>query len=340
MDRRVPALPAEDHHCPSCGFRYADLAPEAATAVIAEAPARAAAAMVEVPQHRWRVASDPGTWSPVEYLCHLRDVAVSSTIRLHRARTEERPVVEPMLNDLRARRFRYVDADPAAVLAELERVVAGLVDEVARIGDGWDRTVTRLPGEERTVRWLVRHAAHEFGHHVADVRRVGSVVVVVRPRVEADLAVLAAVLRDLRRREGYPLRMQEDLGSWLCYPPVLGAWVADHGGGVVGHVALRLPEPDDPVAALVDEPAAIVCRLFVARDERGKGLGERLVRAAWRAADERGLRPVLDVLVRDSVAVALYERLGWVRIGEITHTIDGTVVPAVCLTAPGPAGRP
>ncbi|SHK92951.1 DinB superfamily protein [Pseudonocardia thermophila] len=331
----VPPLPAEDHRCPSCGLAYAELTVEAATATVAEASAAAAAALTEVPPHRLRVAPDPGTWSPLEYLCHLRDVAITSTIRLHRARTEDRPVAEPMLADLRAQRFRYAEADPAAVLDELHRAVAGLVEEIGRLGaDDWAHTVTRFPGEERTARWLVRNAAHELRHHVADLRHAGTVEIVVRPRAEADVAVLIAVLRDVRRRDGYPLHMQHDLGDWLCGTPVIGAWVADHGGGVVGHVALRLPEPDDPVAALVGEPVAVVCRLFVARDERGKGLGERLVRAAWREAAARGLRPALDVLTREAAAVALYERMGWQRVGEITHTIDGGAVPAICFAPP------
>jgi GNAT superfamily N-acetyltransferase len=332
----VPPLPADDHDCPSCGIRYADLAVDVAIRMLAELPEAAAAAMAEVPARRLRVAPDPGTWSPVEYLCHLRDVAVTSTIRLFRARAEERPVLEPMLNDLRAVRFRYVDADPSAVLDELGRAVVGLGDEIARVRvDGWERTVTRLPGEERTARWLVRHAAHEGRHHVDDLRRAGTVATVVRPRVEADIAVLAAILRDVHLHDGYPRRLQPDPGTWLCRDPVLGAWVADHDDGwVVGHIALCLPGPDDPVAALVAEPAAIVSRLFVARDARGQGLGERLVRAAWREAQQHGLRPMLDVLVRDSAAVVLYDSIGWRRIGMITHEINGTSVPAICFAAP------
>ncbi|MDA3664686.1 hypothetical protein PFJ02_22105 [Mycobacterium xenopi] len=51
----------------------------------------------------------------IEYVCHLRDVYLTYTIRLHRARTEERPTLEPTLNDLRARRFRYNDRDLTAI---------------------------------------------------------------------------------------------------------------------------------------------------------------------------------------------------------------------------------
>jgi hypothetical protein len=77
-----------------------------------------------------------------------------------------------MLNDLRARRFRYADCDVPAVLGELAVAVAGVADELRRVGpDGWDRRVLRRPGEERTVGWLLRHAAHEGRHHLADVER-------------------------------------------------------------------------------------------------------------------------------------------------------------------------
>ena len=78
-----------------------------------------------------------------------------------------------MLNDLRARRFRYVDADPQADTRRAGPRRRRGSDEIARISaDDWARTVTRLPGEERTVRWLVRHAAHECRHHLADIARV------------------------------------------------------------------------------------------------------------------------------------------------------------------------
>ena len=71
-------------------------------------------------------------------------------------------------------RFRYADADPHATIAEIGRIVGGVADEIACIcADDWARTVTRLPGEERTMRWLVRHAAHECRHHLADIARVG-----------------------------------------------------------------------------------------------------------------------------------------------------------------------
>ena len=168
----VPPLPGEDHVCRACGLDFAALSVEAAAAVVAAVPQRARAVVADRPDANLRRRPAPGTWSAAEYLCHLRDVHVTTTIRLHRARTEELPVVEPMLNDLRARRFRYADCDVPAVLGELAAAAAGVADELRRVGpDGWERQVTRLPGEARTVRWLLRNAAHEGRHHLADIDR-------------------------------------------------------------------------------------------------------------------------------------------------------------------------
>jgi hypothetical protein len=128
---------------------YPDLPVPDAVALVAELPALTREAVAELPAAALRRRPSADRWSVAEYLCHRRDVHVAYTIRLHRARTEDRPVLEPMRGDLRVRRIPP---------------------------DGWDRSVVRQPGEERTVRWLVRQTAHEGRHHLADVRRVGQAV--------------------------------------------------------------------------------------------------------------------------------------------------------------------
>ena len=170
----VPPLAEEDHVCPECGLCYAQLSVESAVELIRAVPTAVRETVAGIPAsaHRWRPGT--GAWSVVEYVCHVRDVYAVSTIRLHRARTEDRPVLEPMLNDLRARRFRYNERDVGAVLDELDANAAGFCDEADRVGPGdWARTVTRLPGEQRTARWLVRQAVHEGQHHLGDIRRLG-----------------------------------------------------------------------------------------------------------------------------------------------------------------------
>ncbi|CAJ63355.1 MULTISPECIES: DinB family protein [Frankia] len=167
-----PALVGEAHACAECGLVFSTLTVEEVLAQLATLPAQVTQAVTAAGPDLLRERPAPGTWSVLEYACHLRDVLATSTIRLYRARTETRPVVEPMLNDLRARRFRYNELDPAAILAELAANAHGLRDEADQVGPrDWERTVARLPGEERTARWLLRNALHEGVHHLADIRR-------------------------------------------------------------------------------------------------------------------------------------------------------------------------
>ena len=111
-----------------------------------------------------------GSWSAAEYLCHVRDVYAVFTIRLHRARTEDDPPLEPMLNDLRARRFAYADAALPPVVDQLDAHIGGFLAEIGRVPDDrWTRPVHRYPGEQRTALWLARQAAHEGRHHLRDI---------------------------------------------------------------------------------------------------------------------------------------------------------------------------
>ena len=113
----------------------------------------------------------PEVWSPVEYACHVRDVLLTFAVRVHRGVVEDRPMLDPMYADWRAERFGYAADSPGGPPRGAGgRRAAGFADEVRAVpDDAWDRTVVRRPEEERTVRWLVRQAAHECVHHLADV---------------------------------------------------------------------------------------------------------------------------------------------------------------------------
>jgi DinB superfamily len=169
----VPPLAAEDHVCVGCGIDYAALTLAGAERLVAGVPERVRALVRGVPEARCRRRPRPDTWSVVEYLCHLRDLYATSTIRLHRVRTEDGPIFEPMLNDLRARRFRYRERDLGNVLDEIAANVAGFREEMAKVSeDGWDRVGTRRADETRTARWIVRQSAHEGVHHGRDIEAV------------------------------------------------------------------------------------------------------------------------------------------------------------------------
>jgi uncharacterized damage-inducible protein DinB len=173
---QLPSLAAEDHTCADCALAYSEISIEEAVSVIVGLPDAVREAVSAIPIEARRVRRGQRVWSVAEYLCHLRDVYMAFTIRLHRIRTEDRPAMEPMFNDLRARRFRYNDCDFEATLGELAAAVAGFCEQVAGTEEGdWDRIATRLPGEDRTARWLVRQAMHEGVHHLGDIRRIGGI---------------------------------------------------------------------------------------------------------------------------------------------------------------------
>jgi hypothetical protein len=175
MTHRQPPLPplaAEDHVCERCGLDYTAVSPGQAVDTLAGLAERYRDALGAVPVADRGTRPSPDVWSVAEYVCHVRDVFVALTIRLHRVRTEDRPGLEPMVKRPAGRAVR-VRRDLDAVLAELADDMDGFRTEVARMpADGWDRTRTRLPHEQRTARWLVRQALHEGLHHLLDVEEV------------------------------------------------------------------------------------------------------------------------------------------------------------------------
>ena len=179
-DFRRPAGPllawaGEDHLCPDCMLDYQKLDLGAAMELIRQTPSEVRAVLEAIPLERLRRRPALEVWSVAEYTCHLRDVYVAYTIRLYRARTEDRPALEPMLNDLRAKSFRYNETDIEAVLDELRAAVDGCIEEASKFRPtDWQRTVTRRPGEQRTAMWLLRQAAHEGLHHLRDIVHIGS----------------------------------------------------------------------------------------------------------------------------------------------------------------------
>jgi len=166
-------LAEEDHRCLACAFAYIEVSVQAAIDVVQHVPDEVRAVVLGVGDEHLRARPSGGGWSALEYMCHLRDVYAAYTIRLYRTRVEEAPVLEPMLNDLRVVRFRYNKREIASVLDELNDNAAGFLDETAKNTEGtWGRRARRLPGEERTARWLLRQAAHEGLHHTRDIADV------------------------------------------------------------------------------------------------------------------------------------------------------------------------
>ena len=126
--------------------------------------------------------------------------------------------------------------------------------------------------------------------------------------------------------DGYPVYLPGDLLSFIAVPGAIGSWVAEHGGEVVGHIALH-PRSSVAVIALAEEvtglPAArlgVVARLLVSPGVRRLGVGRSLLRVAEGHAVQTGLWPILDVVTHHEAAISLYEECGWTRVGTVTTT--------------------
>jgi len=167
----LPPLFGEDHVCATCGLAYRELSVDRCLTLVGDSVGALTRLVSALDDEALRRRPRPAVWSPVEYACHVRDVLLTFAVRIHRGVLEDRPVLDPMYADWRAARFGYAATRVDVLQAELAAARRGFADEVRAVpGDAWDRTVTRRPDEIRTVRWLVRQAAHECVHHLADVR--------------------------------------------------------------------------------------------------------------------------------------------------------------------------
>ena len=87
--------------------------------------------------------------------------------------------------------------------------------------------------------------------------------------------------------------------------------VAEDGEGVCGTVQLILALPEN------QPHRADLAKMLVHRRARRRGLGTTLMRAAERVALECGRTLLVLDAVTDGDAARLYERLGWVRVGDV-----------------------
>jgi len=87
--------------------------------------------------------------------------------------------------------------------------------------------------------------------------------------------------------------------------------VAEDGRGLCGTVQLVLDLPEN------QPHRADVCKMLAHRRARRQGLGAVLMRAAEETARECGRTLLVLDAVTGGAAARLYERVGWVRVGDI-----------------------
>lgn len=170
-----------------------------------------------------------------------------------------------------------------------------------------------------------------------------------RPRREADLAELGAILQRVHERHRYPSNLPPDPLPWLAgRPRTFEAFVAESPSGrLLGHVALARAEGDQAEATwlkatgLPGGELAVIKRLFVDPPVAGRGLGAALLQEAVDRSHSLGLRPVLDVDARSRPVHHLYEKAGFSHVGdlELAWSSGGASFLARCYVGPAPAQR-
>jgi hypothetical protein len=119
-----------------------------------------------------RARPTPGTWSVLEYGCHVRDVCRVMDGRLQLMLADDGAEFENWDQDATAIEDDYVSQDPGTVATELAiaaNMVADRFDGVT--GSQWSHRGVRSNGSLFTVETLGQYMAHDLVHHVWDVER-------------------------------------------------------------------------------------------------------------------------------------------------------------------------
>jgi GNAT superfamily N-acetyltransferase len=143
-----------------------------------------------------------------------------------------------------------------------------------------------------------------------------------RDRRDEDMEACVRLLRATHEADGYPRLWPRDPERFIRSRHETRAWIVEQGGVVLGHVALHdvaTEQTLDLAHATTSRGAdelTVVARLLASPRHRRRGLGTRLVGQATDAAHRLGRQPVLEVDNTLAAAVALYDTLGWRRVGD------------------------
>jgi hypothetical protein len=154
--------------CPECGLDTQAFPREA----VPEMVLTNAAAWQQVLTRPGDVSARPapGTWSALEYGCHVRDVFRLFDERLDMMLSRDDPLFPNWDQDETATADRYGEQQPAQVAAELNESAQLIARRFGGVtGDQWQRTGNRGDGATFTVETFARYFIHDPVHHLYDV---------------------------------------------------------------------------------------------------------------------------------------------------------------------------
>ncbi|MGY2703091.1 MULTISPECIES: methyltransferase domain-containing protein [unclassified Nocardioides] len=167
-----------DEPCPECGYDVSAVTVDRIPEVIRD-NATTWEAVLTLEDAAARPA--PGTWSPLEYACHVRDVHRIFEVRIRLMVEEDEPTFANWDQDETAIAERYAEQDPATVSVELLDAAETVAERYEWVPPGaWSRRGFRSNGSEFSVESLGLYHLHDVLHHAWDVRAA-----VARATVEA-----------------------------------------------------------------------------------------------------------------------------------------------------------
>ena len=182
-----------DRPCPECGFDASAVTVDRIPAVIRD-NATTWEAVLTLADAGTRPA--PGSWSPLEYACHVRDVHRVFTVRVGLMLDKDEPTFPNWDQDETAVEERYAEQDPATVAAELLDAAEAVAERYESVPPGaWGRRGFRSNGSEFTVESIGIYHLHDLVHHAWDVRAAAARATV------ASYDVSAEAFRDGTARE-------------------------------------------------------------------------------------------------------------------------------------------
>lgn len=163
-----------DQRCTECGLDVAAIPADQIAAMIRDNARHWQQVRTRTEPAWWHQRPDHGTWSPLEYASHVRDVHGVFATRLQAIRTQDNPTFTDWNQDEAAVQGRYQDGDPDEVLAAL----ATAADDVAAQYESltaaqWQRPGLRSDGMGFTGVTLARYHLHDVVHHLGDITGPG-----------------------------------------------------------------------------------------------------------------------------------------------------------------------
>jgi SAM-dependent methyltransferase len=157
-----------DRPCPECGFDADQVTVDRIAEVIRD-NATGWESVLTVPDVE--VRPEPGTWSVLEYACHVRDVHRVFDQRVGLMLEHDDPHFPNWDQDEAAAKERYAEQDPAVVSDELMDAAARAAERYESVPpDAWSRRGFRSNGSAFTIESIGRYHLHDLVHHLYDVR--------------------------------------------------------------------------------------------------------------------------------------------------------------------------